>query len=112
MGRGRSTPEGRLHFVFKIHLLLETERLMVKGRITRMKPPLIAQHLPMEHGPASLEEIRIMVDNTAQLPEYEYQHKQGQLGGIVPERLDPLDTGLLHHIGMPSDALCTMISWC
>jgi hypothetical protein len=100
MGRGRSTPEGRLHFLFTIHLMLETERLMVKGRITRMKPPLIAQHLPVEHGPASLEEIRIMVDNTAQLPEHEYKYKHGQLGGFVPERLGPLDTVTIHEMGM------------
>jgi len=40
-----------------------------------------------------------MVDNTARLPEVSYEHKYGELGGIVPEGLDALDMGLLHRMG-------------
>jgi hypothetical protein len=40
-----------------------------------------------------------MVDNTAQFPEVSYKHKYGDLGGIVPDRMDGLDMGLLHSMG-------------
>jgi hypothetical protein len=41
-----------------------------------------------------------MVDHTAQLPEESYRHKYGDLGGIVPDRMDGLDMGILHRMGM------------
>jgi hypothetical protein len=40
-----------------------------------------------------------MVDNTAQLPQVSYKHKYGDLGGIVPDRMDGLYVGLLHSMG-------------
>jgi hypothetical protein len=40
-----------------------------------------------------------MVDNTAQFPEVSYKHKYGDLGGIVPDGMDPLDMRLLHRMG-------------
>jgi hypothetical protein len=67
--------------------------------IPRIKPPLVPIHQPGEYGPASLEEVVIMVDHTAQLPEASYKHKYGDLGGIVPDRMDGLDMGLLHRMG-------------
>jgi hypothetical protein len=49
-----------------------------------------------------------MVDNTAQFPEVSYKHKYGDLDGIVPDRMDGLDVGLLHSMGKlsPPKHLC------
>ena len=50
-----------------------------------------------------------MVDNTARLPEVSYEHKYGELGGILPEGLDALDIGLLHRMGELSPLCLTFI---
>jgi len=50
-----------------------------------------------------------MVDNTARLPEVSYEHKYGELRGIVPEGLDALDMGLLHRMGELSPLFSTFV---
>lgn len=72
---------------------------MMKRGVARINPPIIPRHLPREYGPASLEEVRMMVDHTAQLPEMSYEYRYGELDGIVPREVDGLDVDFLHQLG-------------